>query len=112
MDAFHNALVKAKETDSKWVAEIIVKQKDGSCVDIVPLLGNQSNPKFNSSFPKRTSFLFEDFAGIEDSQKLITNLINAAMKSGTSIVVGRKSKEKRKFRLMKIEICSSENCQY
>ena len=68
MDAFHNALVKAKETDSKWVAEIIVKQKDGSCVDIVPLLGNQSNPNINSSFPKRTSFLFEDFAGIEDSQ--------------------------------------------
>ena len=47
LDAFHTALVKAKETVSKWVAEIIVKQKDGSCVDIVPLLGNQSNPAIN-----------------------------------------------------------------
>ena len=109
MDAFHNALIKAKETDSKWVAEIIVKQKDGSCVDIVPLLGNQSNPKFNSSFPKRTSFLFEDFVGIEDSQKLTTNLINAAMKSGTSIVVARKSKEKSKFRLMTIDFACVRN---
>ena len=86
-----------------------MKQKDGSCIDIVPLLGNQSDPNINSSFPKRTSFLFKDCAGIDDPQKLTTTLINAAMKSGTSIVVGRKSKEKNKFRLMTIDFAFVRN---
>ena len=102
MNASHPALVEAKVTDLKWVAKIIVKQKDGCCVDIVQLLGNHMKSRITALYPKNTSFLFEGFVGIDDYKKLTTNLIDAAKRCGTSIVVGQSRKEKGKFRLMTI----------
>ena len=102
INAFHHSLEEAKNIDSKWVARIIMKQKDGSCVDIVKLLGNHMKSSINTIYPKKTSFLFGDFVGVDDSQKLTTNLIYATERCGTSIVVGTSKKEKGKIRFMTI----------
>ena len=50
MNTFHQTLVVAKNADSKWVAKIIVKQKNGSCVDIVKPFGNHTKSSINALY--------------------------------------------------------------
>jgi len=102
MNANHDGLEVAKSNDISWVAKIIVQKDDTTYVDIVTLLG--INKCCWSSYPKNTSFVFEHFLGVDDSQKLTIYLIEAAKKCGTSLVVGSTNKCDSKFRLMTIQL--------
>jgi len=102
MNAYHDGLEVAKCNNLSWVAKIIVQKDDTTYVDIVTLLG--INKCCRSSYPKNASFVFENFLGVDDSQKLTIYLINAAKKCGTSLVVGSTNKCHSKYRLMTIQL--------
>ena len=117
MEYIHKKLSAAQIDDSKWVAKIVVDiptppsllpfvdipkasfatktiSNDNTTTNIIPFLSDPSIAMITVlenelRYPSGTSFCFEGFKGKQDSQRLITYLIEKASTSdGTELVVG------------------------
>ena len=117
MEYIHQKLSAAQIDDSKWIAKIVVDiptppsllpfidipkssfstktiSNDNTTTNIIPFLSDPSIAMITVlekelRYPSGASFCFEGFKGIQDSQRLVTYLIEkASISDGTKLVVG------------------------
>ena len=109
MSSFYQALAAARISDSTWQPSIFVdiappqcvSNNIPSCIDIkkkgktniVPLMVQPSlilqTALYALKYPNKTSFCFEGFHGLGDKERLISHIVESALKSdGTELVKG------------------------
>lgn len=87
------------DIDSTWIPKIYISPKGAfnESIDIVPLLqsptGDHMRKYEELRYPKRVSFCFKGYVGLNDSQQLIQHIIKSALCNGTNLVVGSKKKD-------------------
>ena len=99
-----NKLQTARHADSTWIPKIILNIPTPLCVssllppsttpinttDIVPFLQVPSLQlgivlRHQLNYPDNCTFCLEGYKGMNDSKRLVTNIITAALKNGTSL---------------------------
>ena len=95
---------RAAAEDQKWMPQIFMPNRNGSMINIVPLLDPSIMEKaqfFEDKFPKSSSFHFVGFHGIDDTDRIVNALKTSAVLSGSRI---RASKRNTKSVLRSVQI--------
>ena len=102
-----NRFQQAVAEDQKWLEQIFMPGTDGSLVNIVPLFDPSPIQEIEfklAGYPKSSSFLFEGFLGIDDTDRLINALKSSAAMSGSRIRANKRKMNKNGKKLASVDL--------
>ena len=102
-----NRFQQAVAEDQKWLEQIFMPGTDGSLVNIVPLFDSSPIQEIEfklAGYPKSSSFLFHEFLGTEDMDRLINSLKSSAAMSGSRIRANKRKMNKNGQKLASVDL--------
>ena len=98
---------QAVADDQKWMGQIFMPGVNGTLVNIVPLFHPSTIQEIEfkmAGYPKFSSFLFDGFIGIDDTDRIIDALKSSAAMSGSRIRANKRKLKKGGNKLVSIDL--------